>query len=332
FSVVATINAAGEVTPPLIMFQGQRVPPAWVNGGGPPGALYAATESSFMQGPVFIRYIKVFHKHIVDNGKADGKRAVAQWARLLPHLRSNQVGDVAQHSAVSGSVALITQHAALRRGCVWELQEGDGVNIAVPRRNGGKMPVKSDMVNVMKDAFQLSFTPSQVKASFQGTGLWPVDMHRALNKLRGRGSQGPALQSTRSPSTDLPVAISEDLLASALGDRAVRKLKSQGHTITGLRVSTVMFGEYLKQREATRRPSISALAGGITQGGLLTCDEVMTRYEEDERQRRDEEQAKADRAAPRLAKQTTLPLPLQVVVNDGAGVVVEPRLVTKEEA
>ncbi|CAM9972163.1 unnamed protein product, partial [Sphacelaria rigidula] len=47
-TVVATIDAAGKVTPPLIILKGQRVQAAWVNGGGPPGALYAATESSFM--------------------------------------------------------------------------------------------------------------------------------------------------------------------------------------------------------------------------------------------------------------------------------------------
>lgn len=170
-------------------------------------------------------------------------------------------------------------------------------------RNGGNMPKISDMVNVIGDAFSQSFTPSQIKAFFQGAGLWPVDMHRALKRLRGCGSRRPALKGARSPLVDVPIGMNENVLASALDDRGVRNLQRQGHTIAGLRVGTVMFGGYLKHQGAKRRPSISRCADGITQEGLLTYDETIARYEEDEHQRRDDEQAKADRATAWLAKQ-----------------------------
>ena len=62
-TVVATINAAGIAIPPLIIFKGQRVQAAWLGAGGPPGAKYAATDSSFMQGAVFVEYIKDFHRY-----------------------------------------------------------------------------------------------------------------------------------------------------------------------------------------------------------------------------------------------------------------------------
>lgn len=304
-TVVATINAAGEVTPPLLIFKGQRMQAAWVHRGGPPGALYTATESSFMQGPVFVSYIKSFHKHIVDTGKNDGKPHVLVLDGHVSHLTFEVV-----KLAVSLNIELfqlpshsshITQPLDVAAFGIFK-KEITSVLQSFPRRNGGKMPAKSDMVEVIRDAFQSSFTPSQIKASFEGAGLWPVDMHRALNRLRGRGSKRPALQGDRPPLADVPVAISENVLAASLGDRAVRKLRAQGHTITGLRVSTVMFGGYLKHRETSRRPSISRRASGITKGGLLTCEEVMTRYEEDERQKQEEEQAKADRAAARVAK------------------------------
>ena len=37
-TVVATINAAGIAIPPLIIFKGQRVQPAWLGAGGPPSS------------------------------------------------------------------------------------------------------------------------------------------------------------------------------------------------------------------------------------------------------------------------------------------------------
>ncbi|CAM9803514.1 unnamed protein product, partial [Sphacelaria rigidula] len=80
-TVVTTITSTGEVTPALMISEGQRVQPAGVNGGGPPGAFYASTESSFMQGPVVISFIKAFHKH-----SADGKPHVQVLHEHASHL------------------------------------------------------------------------------------------------------------------------------------------------------------------------------------------------------------------------------------------------------
>ena len=73
-TVVATLNAAGTATPPLIIFKGQRVQAAWIGNGGPPGSKSIATDSSFIQGAVYVNYIADFHNFIVENGLADGKR------------------------------------------------------------------------------------------------------------------------------------------------------------------------------------------------------------------------------------------------------------------
>lgn len=57
-TVVATVNATGGVTPPTIIFKGQRVQAAWLGTGENevPGATYAATDSSFMQGTVVVNF------------------------------------------------------------------------------------------------------------------------------------------------------------------------------------------------------------------------------------------------------------------------------------
>ena len=67
-TVVATIAAAGTTIPPLIIFKGQRVQAAWLGNGGPNGAKFAATDSLFLQGPMFVKYIQDFHSFPVSNG------------------------------------------------------------------------------------------------------------------------------------------------------------------------------------------------------------------------------------------------------------------------
>lgn len=49
-TVVATVNADGEVMPPLIIFEEQRVQPAWFGGDRLKDALYAATDSRSCRG------------------------------------------------------------------------------------------------------------------------------------------------------------------------------------------------------------------------------------------------------------------------------------------
>ncbi|CAB1105120.1 unnamed protein product [Ectocarpus sp. CCAP 1310/34] len=76
-TIITTINAAGAVLAPTIIFKGQRFNGDWVADlNGPPGAFYDCTESSFMCGDVFIEYIKNFHKQLSDRYLLDGKAHV----------------------------------------------------------------------------------------------------------------------------------------------------------------------------------------------------------------------------------------------------------------
>ena len=75
-----------------------------------------------------------------------------------------------------------------------------------PARHGGKMPVKHDVVEIIRDAWSMSFTVPQIRASFEGAGLWPVDMERAINRLQGTGKR-KARPHDRPPLADLPITI-----------------------------------------------------------------------------------------------------------------------------
>ncbi|CAB1113168.1 unnamed protein product [Ectocarpus sp. CCAP 1310/34] len=73
-TVVATISADGHTWAPTITFKRQRLQVDWfVERNGPEGARYTCTDSSFMQGDVFIAYLKDFHKQLGDRGLLDGK-------------------------------------------------------------------------------------------------------------------------------------------------------------------------------------------------------------------------------------------------------------------
>ena len=72
-TVVTAISADGTTWKPTIIFKGQRVQADWISEeNGPPDARYTATDSSFMQGAVFLKYLKDFHKQLGERGLLDG--------------------------------------------------------------------------------------------------------------------------------------------------------------------------------------------------------------------------------------------------------------------
>ena len=82
----------------------------------------------------------------------------------------------------------------------------------------------------------------------------------------------------------------------------MNKLQRAGHTITGVRIVTVLFGGFLKAQEWVTRPTISRSAQGVTTRGLVTCEEVMVKYRADEERKKVEKRLKEERATARAAK------------------------------
>ena len=142
----------------------------------------------------------------------------------------------------------------------------------------------------------------QIEASFEGAGLWPVDMDRAINRHHGTGKIKARLDD-RPPLADIPLAITEEVLSSSLGPRAMMKLQRAGHTIAGASMVTVLFGGFLKAQERMTRPAISRSAQGVTVGGIVPCEEVMVKCRADEERKKEEERLKEEHATARAAKQ-----------------------------
>ena len=154
-TVVATINAAGTATPPLIIFKGQRVQAAWLGNGGPPGSKFAATDSSFMQGAVFVNYITDFHNFIVENGSADGKPHTLVLDGHASHVNLDVIQlamslNVELFQLPSHSSHMTQPLDVAAFGCF--KKAATAVLTSFLLQHGGKMPGKSDMAGVVKDA------------------------------------------------------------------------------------------------------------------------------------------------------------------------------------
>ena len=254
-TVVATINAAGTATPPLVIFKGQRAQGAWSGNGGATRSKFAATDSSFMLGAVFVNYIADVYNFIVENGLMDGKLHITVLDGHASHVNLNSIQlalslniDIFILPSHSSHMTQSLDLAAF--GCF--KKEVTEVLTSFPQQHGGKMPGKSDIAEVVKDTSVASFMVPQIKISFEGAGLWPMDMDRAINRLHGTGRR-KSRQDNRPP-----------LMNPSLGQRAVLKLQWVGHAIAGVRIVTVLFDGFLKARERLARPAISRSAQGVT--------------------------------------------------------------------
>ncbi|CAN0545844.1 unnamed protein product, partial [Ectocarpus sp. 12 AP-2014] len=181
-TIVTTINAAGAVLDPTVIFKGVRFNQDWIaDRNGPPGATYTCTESSFMCGDVFIKYIKNFHEQLRRRNLLDGKPHVLVLDGHASHV-SFEVIQLAKSLNIHlvqlpSHMSHVTQPLDVAGfGCF--KKELNTAIASFPSKNGGALPRKRDMAGLIGSAWSTSFTPEINKASFAGAGLWPVDKDR----------------------------------------------------------------------------------------------------------------------------------------------------------
>lgn len=148
---------------------------------------------------MFINYTKALYKQTVDNQKANRKPHALALDRYAPHLDHLRITTLVMSLNVQlvqfPRSSHITQPLDIAEYGIFT-SEVVSILQSFPRRSGGKIPVKSDIVNVIRDVFYLSITQAQVKAPyFMSANPWPVGMHRTLNRPRGRVA--PATQVCR---------------------------------------------------------------------------------------------------------------------------------------
>lgn len=126
------------------------------------------------------------------------------------------------------------------------------------REHGLMVLVKHDMAAIVREASGLYRTYHGV---FRGRGDFPVDMTRGITRLTGRGTKRKERAFDRPPLVDLLVLVSNEEIAGNLGHRVA------SHTVTGLSVNKMFFGEYIKERERVVQRKIVRSAQRLTKGG-----------------------------------------------------------------
>ncbi|CAB1099029.1 unnamed protein product [Ectocarpus sp. CCAP 1310/34] len=304
-TVVATISADGHTWAPTIIFKGQRLQAdGFEERNGPEGARYTCTGSSFMQGDVLIAYLKDFHKQLGDRGLLDGKPHKLLLDGLASHVSVEVIRLAMNLKTILFQLPSHTSHITQPLDVVAFGRFKKSVTRVLAffyHNSGGLLPLKCDMPGVIADAWKSSFTPEINKSSFAEAGLWPVNKERALGRLKGTAKKKER-RGERPPLQVVPVAALNEQLEKDIGERALRLLRGQGHTVTGIRVGTVLLGGLLTQRKRAKKMATSRVLLGLPNGGNITAPEFLKAVAEKERADKAESDAKAARTKVREEK------------------------------
>ena len=187
-TVVTTISADGTTWKPTIIFKGRRAQADWMSEEhGPPDARYTATDSSFMQGTVFLNYLKDFHKQLGERGLLDGKPHVLVLNGHASHVCYGIVKLAIELDIVLFQMPSHTSHITqpLDFAAFGSFKKKVAkVLTAYPFKHGGTLPLKRDMAGVIGETWKKSFSPRRVCGRWTWTGRW------VGSRARGRGSHG----------------------------------------------------------------------------------------------------------------------------------------------
>ncbi|CAB1118916.1 unnamed protein product [Ectocarpus sp. CCAP 1310/34] len=265
-TVVASIGADGHTYNPIIIYKGQRMQPAWIQDkNGIPDAKYTVTESSFIQSHVFLDYPRDLCEQL------DARGLQGNIALVLDGHASHTTFD-AISLAISLDIDLFqlpshTSHITqpLDVGTFGTFKkELTRVLTAYPLKIGGRSPVKRDMAGVIAEACRGSFTPANNMAAFKGSGLWPVNVEKAINRLHSKRKQR---ENDRPIPKDLAVVASKKQLEKDLGHAALLELKRQGVVMEGLRMNTVFLGGLTRLTKRSKSFATVRKVGGRGCGG-----------------------------------------------------------------
>lgn len=109
-----------------------------------------------MQGPVSLNYLKVPHKYLVKSGRIDGKRHVLVLDEHYSHVNLDVVKlavslnielfQLLSHSSYIAQLLAVAAFSIKR--------EITTVQLSFGRNHGGRIPVKSDMIQVIREAWE----------------------------------------------------------------------------------------------------------------------------------------------------------------------------------
>lgn len=192
FTVLYGISASGNYIPPFTIYKGAHLYESWTK-GGPPGALYACTESGWMQDSVFESWMDHFIKYT----ESLQKPVLLIYDGHGSHMTYGTVKKAIDNNIIILCLPPHTSHA---------LQPLD-VGVFSPVKEAWKQILKklfreSRLQNVSKSVFpsllkQLfeCLRPQNAIKSFLGSGLYPINIHEVEKRIVLTETSGVLLSS-----------------------------------------------------------------------------------------------------------------------------------------
>jgi hypothetical protein len=181
-SILACISAAGEALPPMYIFAGKKKKTCWFN-DGVPGLAIAMTDSSYIQGHIFMAWVKWFIKLVGYRGPQliilDG-----HFSHLSPvvlhYAKANGVDIFTLPAHSSGFLQPCDQQpfSSFKRLTEKAIHE-------YPNVHNGQLPTRDNLVQLTRDPWLAAMTPTNICSGFKRCGIWPLSLEVMLEGCIG---------------------------------------------------------------------------------------------------------------------------------------------------
>ncbi|KAH8430077.1 transposase [Aspergillus melleus] len=289
-TAIITINAAGIVLPPQIIFAGKMQQERWFK-DIPKSYRISMSENGWTNDKLGFEWLQFF-----DDFTAS-KTAGQYRLLLLDGHGSHSTPEFDQFCKVKNIIPLyMPPHSShklqpLDVGCFSPLKKYYGQQISKAIQNGMEHIDKSDFIRHFKRAYKEAFSTDNIKSSFAATGLVPYSPNRVLSKLKPLRSSTPTPPSTSSSNQSMylgktPVnlyqlnhqreelqALQESGLSSLIADQALEKVYKGAEMAMQNAVLLQQEIRQLRAVEQYKKDKKKASRRYLQAGGTLTGQE-----------------------------------------------------------
>ena len=253
------MNAAGDVLPPMYIFMGKRRQVQWMD-GCLPGSTCAMTDSSMINGVVFLNWLRWFKKQMKTDNEVllilDGHFSHIPYPVLLEarDMRIN-IFTLPSHTTHFLQPLDVVNFQVFKRSYEKALHQ-------FPLDNDGCLPTKGDVVALTVGPWRDSFTRENIQSAFKKAGIYPLSREVMLSKLIGDGAP---------VTTDAMKCVITDQ-AFSLTTRQTRLLKRRGIEPKHIEVCTIGLMAMVRVQEKKKKEKQRTFVDG---GVLMTSDEMI---------------------------------------------------------
>jgi hypothetical protein len=272
-SILACISAAGVALPPMYIYAGVRRKLQWSN-GCVDGSVFTVTDSSNIQGHLFLAFIKWF---IVQVGSESEQLLIVDGH--FAHLGHDVVKFAMQNKVHIFALPAHTSHF---------LQPCDGAPFSVfkrkvelaisifPGKHRGALPTRDDLAALSCQPWLEALTAPNITSAFAKCGIWPLNLGRMTAGIVGKAPDAVELVSAM-PSV---AAALENVAPLMVTKRLQTVWNRKGVSLQSVTVAHRNLDRFMSTWDVSAKPKTGKFipekdAKMLTGGGYLVTREDM---------------------------------------------------------